>query len=123
MSCKDIADILYIHNLTVRRIIALYNLSGDVEQVQYVHGPHRLLQYTERREIATPLVANPAIHLDELQEELYAKTGTWASISTVFRTIRQMGFTGKIIRHVLTTQTHLLVDGTPQERLSDPNMH
>ena len=105
MSCKDIADILYIHISTVRRIIALYNQSGDVEPVQYVHGPHRLLQDTERSEIATILVANPAIYLDELQRELHLKTGTWASISIVFRTIRQMGFTRKKIRHVAMQQS------------------
>ena len=105
MSCKDIADIFHIHISTVRRIIALYNQCGDVEPVQHVHGPHRLLQDIERSEIATILVANPAIYLDELQQELYSKTGTWASISTVFRTIRQMGFTRKKIRHVAIQQS------------------
>ena len=85
MSCKDI----------VRRIIALYNQSGDVEPVQYVHGQPRLLQDTERSEIATIL---------ELQRELYLKTGTWAGISS---TIRQMGFIRKKIRHVAMQQSEL----------------
>ena len=41
------------------------------------------------------LLANPGIYLDELQQELYHSTGTWASISTIFRTIYRLDFTRK----------------------------
>ena len=44
---KDIADLLYVHFATVRRIITLYDQHGDVAPIKYEHGPknfHRNLK-------------------------------------------------------------------------------
>ena len=42
-SNQDIADLLYIHVTTVRRIITHYDTYGDVAPVSYKHGPNRML--------------------------------------------------------------------------------
>ena len=43
VSNKDIADLLYVHITTVRRIIHLFDISGDVAPVNYKPGPKRML--------------------------------------------------------------------------------
>ena len=42
--------------------------------------------------------------MKELQQELFRNTGTLASTSTIFRTIRRLGFTRKRIRYVTMQQ-------------------
>ena len=102
---KDIADLLYVHITTVTRIIALFDTSGDVAPVSYKHGPKHMLGQPEESSILESLMATPGIYLNELQQELYRSTGTWASISTIFRTIRRLGFTRKRLRHVAMQQS------------------
>ena len=97
---KDIADLLYVHVATVRRIITLYDQHGDVAPIKYKHGPKNMLGHQEEDIIIELLMSNPAIYLDELQQEIYQSTGTWASISKIFRTIHRLGFTRKKLRHV-----------------------
>ena len=46
------------------------------------------------------LMDNRAMYLDELQQQLHQNTGTWTSINTVFRTIRRLRFTRKMLRHI-----------------------
>ena len=101
----DIADLLYVHITTVRRIINLFDTSGDVAPVSYKPGPKRMLSEPEEYTIIELLLANPGIYLDELQQELYQSTGTWASISTIFRTIHRLDFTRKKLRHVALQQS------------------
>ena len=97
---KAIADLLYVHISTVRRIIISYDSSGDVSPVTYHHGPRKMLGEPEELCIVESLLATPSIYLDELQQELFQSAGTWASISTIFRTIRRLGITRKRLRHV-----------------------
>ena len=96
----DIADLLYIHVTTVRRIVAHFDTHGDVAPVTYKHGPACMLGRQEEDTIIELLLDSPAMYLDELQRELHQHTGTWTSISTIFRTIRRLGFTRKMLRHV-----------------------
>ena len=83
-----------MHITTVRRIIYLF---GDVAPVSYKPGPRRMLSEPEEYTIIEVLLANLGIYLDdhELQQELHQSTGTWASISTIFRTLRHLDFTRK----------------------------
>lgn len=100
LSSKEIADLLYIHVTTVRRITNLFDAVGDVAPVSYKPGPNRLLSEPEEYSIIELLLANPGMFLDELQYELHQSTGTLASISTIFRIIRRLGFTRKRLRHI-----------------------
>ena len=50
---------------------------------------------------------NPGIYLDELQLKLQHFTGIFISLTTIFKTIRQLGFMRKMIRHVVHCQDEL----------------
>ena len=67
---KAIADLMYIHVSTVRRIINRFDASGDVTPVSYRHGPERILGQVEEFCIVETLMSQPSIYLSELQQEL-----------------------------------------------------
>ena len=92
-SNQDIADLLYIHVATVRRIITQFDTYGDVAPVSYKHGPNCMLGQQDEDTIIELLMDNLAMYLDELQQELHQSTGTWTSISIIFHTICHLGFT------------------------------
>ena len=85
-SKQDIAD-LYIHITTVRRMITQFDTYGDVAPISYKHGLNRMLGHIQEDEdtITELLMDSPAMYLDERQQELHQSTGTWTSISTIFR--------------------------------------
>lgn len=107
ISYSRIADLLYIHASTVRRIIAQYDSTGDVAPRSYRHGPMPMLRKPEEFSIVESILANPGTYLEELQEELYKNTGTWASVSTICRAIHRLGFTRKKLRHLAIQQSEL----------------
>ena len=104
-SNQDIADLLYIHVTTVRRIITQFDTYGDVAPVSYKLGTNCMLGQQDEDTIIESLMYNPAMYLDELQQELHQSTGTWTSISTIFRIIHCHGFTRKMLRHVAMKQS------------------
>ena len=67
-SNQDIAELLYIHVATVRRIITQFNTYGDVSPASYKHGPNRMLGQQDEETIIELLMDNPAMYLDELQQ-------------------------------------------------------
>ena len=80
LSCKEISELLYIHISTVYRIL-------DRFQESHQSGPAPLLGSIEEYVITDALIAKPDVFLSELQSELLERTGTRASLSTIFRTI------------------------------------
>ena len=52
------------------------------------------------------LLENPGIYLDELQLKLQQFTGIFISL-TIFKTIRQLGLTRKMIRYIVHCQDEL----------------
>ena len=98
-------QIVYVHVSTVRRIIALYDSTGDVAPLEYRHGPRRMLGQAEESSIVEAILAKPGAYLDELQHELFKTTGTSASVNTIFRSIHRLGFTRKKLRHVAMQQS------------------
>ena len=107
LDLKTIADMLYIHTSTARRIISRYDAHGDISPVAYSHGPLKKLGDPEELCIVESLLANPAMYLSELQEELFQTTGLKVSISTIFRTVRRLGFTRKKLRNVALQQSEV----------------
>lgn len=68
--------LLYVHIATVRRIVNLFDMSGDVAPVSYNPGPKCMLAEPEDLEYTVSglielLMANTGIYLDELQQKLY----------------------------------------------------
>ena len=104
LSYEEIADLLYIHSSTARRIVNKFNWSGDISPRNGRRGPRRLLQAREEFSLVDSLLDSPGIYLQELQNKLFRNTGVMASISTILRTIRRLGFTRKMLRHVVMQQ-------------------
>jgi len=55
----------------------------------------------EERAITDALISKLDVFLSELQDELFKRTGTQASLSTIFQTIRRLGFSRKKLRQVV----------------------
>ena len=53
-------------------------------------------------------VKNPSIYLKEIQLELERTTGTVAAVSTIFRTLKKLGFTRKKIQFVAIQRSDVL---------------
>ena len=103
-SLQQIADLLYIHVSTARRILFKFHQTGTVSPKNGRRGPQKILKKREESRIITILLDNPGIYLKELQQELFRNTGTLASTSMIFRTICRLGFTRKRIRYVIMQQ-------------------
>ena len=101
LSCKEIAELLYIHPSTLCRVLDHYNSSGDVVPTPYKSGPKPLLDRTEEFAILEILMSRPDIYLNGLQKELFKSATKWANISTIFRTIRGLGCSRKLLRQVV----------------------
>ena len=99
-----IADSLLISPSTARRVVSLFNATGDVLPKEQQRGPSRLLGRQEEELILEWLLENPGIYLDELQGMLLQSTGIFISLATIFKTIQCLGFTQKMIRHVVQAQ-------------------
>ena len=100
MNYKQVADLLYVHVSTVRRIINLYESTGSVAPAEQKRGPQRMLSDIDQASLVETLLSRPESYLDELQQELFRNTGTWTSVSTLFRTIRRLGLTRKKLQRV-----------------------
>ena len=106
MSYDRIAEALFVTS-SVRRIVKLYNITGDVLPQPQQHGPCRLLKEEEETAIMEILVETPGVYLDEVQNELYRRSSVLVSLATICKTIRRLGFTRKVISHIVQAQDEL----------------
>ena len=96
-SAKQVAQNLYVSVKTVKRISDLFIRSGGVSPAKHRHGPCRKLSEQEQLTVLDCLLAKPGIYLEEVQLDLFEKTGTWISKSTICREAKRMGLTRKKI--------------------------
>ena len=87
---------------TVQRITNLFNRTGSVSPAVQSHGPARKLSDFEELTVLDCLLAGHGIYLDEVQQELCDKTGTWVSKSTICCEAKRMGLTRKKMRRIAT---------------------
>jgi len=111
MDYKEIAELLCVHVSTVYRVLDRYNEYGTVVPVLHKSGSMPLLGKPEEFSVIESLMAKPEIYLSELQHELFQNTGTWASISTLFRTIRRLGFSRKKLQQIVLRRSDSLRTG------------
>ena len=104
LSIAEISKLLFMCERSVRRYIELYHSTGDVECAKQT-GPKCMLTELEQLTVLQSLIAKPSIYLCELQEQLYDATGTWASLSTICRTVHRLGFTRKKLTKIAAQQS------------------
>ena len=105
---EQVARNLYVSVKTVQRLTELFNRTGSVSPVPHRHGPLRKLSELEEITILNCFLANPGIYLDEVQEDLFDKTGKWVSKSTVCREAKRMGLTRKKMRRIATQRSDIV---------------
>ena len=108
ISSREIAHLLCLSERTVRRYIALFHQTGDVKPVSRRSGPQRLLGDLEQLHLLQLILRNPGIYLHELQHKLEEAYGVRIHISTICRTLKFMGCTRQVIRHVAIQQSEAM---------------
>lgn len=74
----------------------LYNPTGNVSPTAQKHGPQRILNEVEELMILNCFLGNPGVYLEEVQQHLFDKCGTWVSKSTLCREAKRMGLNRKM---------------------------
>ena len=92
-SFSDIAASFNVCERTVRRYVDLFQRTGDVRPSQRRHGPLPLLGEYEQIVLFRLILANPGIYLCEIQEEIRRMFGVYVCISTICRTLKNIGCT------------------------------
>ena len=100
MSYNEAGDILFMSEQSVRRYVDQYQSTGDVEPTKHRHGPEKMLNEAEMIIVIQLLAARPSMYLDEIQEELYKRTGTYVHNSTICHTMQYLGFCRKRLQRI-----------------------
>ena len=83
---------------SVSRYLTLFHTTGDVTPRKHSSGPDKMLNELEQFTVLQTLIHRPTSYLSEVQDDLFDATGTWASASTICRTIKEQGFTRKKVQ-------------------------
>ena len=89
-----------ISEKSVRRYLKLFYTTGDVKPKTHKHGPPALLGDFEQLTLLRLILDNTGIYLHELQHMFYEIFGVTVSLSTICKTLRLMGCSRRVIRHV-----------------------
>ena len=106
-SVDEIADLLVVSTRTVRRIIKLYREFDEIEPAHQRYGPLPTLDARGEMVLAQWVLDMPNAYLDELQTALYNSTAIFVSLSTIFCTLKRLGFTRKQLRHVVLRRSEI----------------
>ena len=108
---------------SVQRYLELFHSTGSVDPKKPKPGPGELLNELVQFSILRYLIHSPKLQLQEFQEKLFQKTGSWASTSTICRTIKEHGFTRKKVQHIALQQSEdSRVKYMAEVSLFDPSM-
>ena len=99
LSVSQISNVFSLSESTVRRYIALFHRTGDIEPLTRRHGPEPLMGDFERLSLLKIILDRPGIYLFEVQIEL-EKLGIAISVPTICRTLKSMGCTRQVMHHV-----------------------
>ena len=122
-SPKEIGQALCLSERTVQRYLSSFQQTGDVQPVARQNGPQRLLGDFEQLLLLRLIITNPGIYLRELQDKLQEGLGSTVSVSTICRTLKFMGCTKQVIRHVAVQQDDAMrVKFMAEISMFDPSM-
>ncbi len=99
-SSHEVSELLCLSERTVRRYLTLFHQTGDVKPVSRRNGAQRLLGDLEQLRLLQIVLRNPGIYLHEVQLQLQEAYGVKIHVSTICRTLKFMGCTRQVIRHV-----------------------
>ena len=93
---------------SVWRYVKLFENTGDVEPVSQRHGPLRLLGSYEQLTLLRLILEQPGIFLHELQHKLTVHFGVQVSAPTICRTLKHMGCSRQVIRHIAIQRSDMM---------------
>lgn len=99
-SFKEIAELFQVCERSIRRYVALFNRTGEVEAKKQRHGPESLLGEYERLVILRIILDNPGIYLNEIRDKLFDKFGVPLALSTICKTLKSMGCSRQVMCRV-----------------------
>ena len=100
LSSGDISELLCVSKRTVRRYLNQFNVTGDIRPILYRHGPDKLMGNFEQLLLLRLILQNPGIYLDEIKDRLLTMFGVTVSTATISRTLKYMGCTRQVIKHI-----------------------
>lgn len=103
----EVARILCISKSSVYRYSDLYRVTGDVRPLVKRNGPAKELSEFEVLFLINLVLTRPGIYLRELQYELCKNTMHWVDVSTICRTLHQVGMTRQMIKHYAIQRSEL----------------
>ena len=104
-SSKEIAEFLALSERTVRRYLTMFRTTGEVRAAVHRNGPQLLLGDFEQFRY---IMEEPTIYLHEIQRKLFSAYKVKVSASTICRTLKIMGFSRQVMRHVALQQSETL---------------
>lgn len=100
-SIREISRDLYLSKRSIVRYIRSYRHSGDVlPKKQSHHGPEPAMSEFELATLLEILHREPTTYLCELQEELRKTTGCSYHASTIYRALKRLGMSRKVVRRI-----------------------
>ena len=100
MTTGSIAREMCISESSVKRYLALFQRTGDVTPTPQRRGTERLMGDFEQIVLLQLISENIGIYLRELQEKFCNRFGVWISVPTICRTLKNMGCSRRVIRHI-----------------------
>ena len=88
LSTAAISQLVCVSEKSVRRYIARFELTGDVQPVPHRHGPQRLLGNLEQLVLLRIITENPGIYLHEVGEKLLEMFGVTVASPTICKTLK-----------------------------------
>ena len=102
LSQSSIAVLFSVSDRTVRRLISLFNRTGDVKPQSRRNSPDYVMQDFEQLSLVL-ILEHPGIYLHEIQEKLL-QMGIDVSLSNICRTFKRMGVTRQAMLHIALQQ-------------------
>ena len=108
LSISEISQLVCVSEKTARRYITKFEQSGEVQPSLHCHGPKRLLGQFEQLVLLKITMRNPGIYLHEIKAKLSAKFGVTVGASIICKTLKFMGCSRRVIKHIAVQRSEEL---------------
>ena len=103
---NDISQFLCVSERTVRRLVTLFQQTGDIKPKSYRHGSPKLMGDHEQLLLLKLILSYPGIYmyLHEIQAKLTATLRVTISPATICSTSKFIGCTRQVLQHIALQQ-------------------